>query len=394
MYFCISNLHHTYTAMPEPKIILYKSKEYSDGSHPIMIQIVEKGKPIRKVISRCLEKDWSAKKCRVSAKNIEAPRINNLIEIALREFGIIKEKDLFDFIKMLMSQYEANNQYGRFMAYKALLPQLEEFDHRLTFSSLNERKAYDFVAFLRDVKKNGPTTIREKIMVLKRITRAAKKAKHILENPLEDITLKKVTTYKNKLTSVELMTFAQLSLNGKQAEARDVFMACFYLRGTRIGDVLTLTPENIHGNRIVFTENKTGKLHNIGISPELWEILARWMGKSRSKFIFSFMIHSDNHFDFMYNIKRANAKVYGLLKRASKELDISKNISAHIARHSFSKLANLTLANTSITKNLVGHSTLTAHEQYINEISDDELLDGYAEQVFESLKNGSINNIG
>ncbi|RZJ77169.1 MAG: hypothetical protein EOO20_29135, partial [Chryseobacterium sp.] len=157
-------------------------------------------------------------------------------------------------------------------------------------------------------------------------------------------------------------------------------------RGARIGDVLTLEARNIKGDRLVFTEKKTGKLHNVAISTELQEILDRWMGKSKSKFIFSFMDDDPDYFKFMYNIKRANAKIYGLLKRACKGMDIEKSISAHIARHSFSKLANLTFTNTSITKDLVGHSTLAAHEQYINEISDDELMDGYAQQVFDKLK--------
>jgi len=372
--------------MSEPKIILYKSKKYSDGSHPIMIQVIEKGRAVRKVISKCLAKDWVDKKARVSPRNIEAPRINNLIEIALREFGIVKHQNFFDFIEVLINQYKINNQYGRLKAYEALLSQLKEFDSRLSFNSLDTRKTYDFVAFLRDVKGNGLTTIREKVMVLKRITLAAKKAKHILDNPLEDFTIKKVPTYKAKLTTQQLLDFINLPLKGKQAEARDAFMTSFYLRGARIGDVLTLQPDNIKGDRLVFTEKKTGKLHNVAISAELWEILERWMGKSRSKFIFSFMDDDSDYFKFMYNIKRANSKVYGLLKRACKGMDIERIISAHIARHSFSKLANLTFTNTSITKDLVGHSTLAAHEQYINEISDDDLMDGYAQQIFDKLK--------
>ncbi|MCZ4244994.1 site-specific integrase [Pedobacter punctiformis] len=372
--------------MSEPKIILYKSKTYSDGSNPIMIQIIVKGKAVRKVISRCNAKYWLSSKSRVSPRFIEAPRINNEIEIALREFGLNDRIDFYPFFFSIIENYKLNNQFGRYKAFKVLYDQLLEYDHNICFQGLTERKMYDFAAYLRDSKKNALNTVREKMQVFNRVLRSAKKSKYIVDNPLDDITFKRERSIKDKLSVDEINKFSSYPLSGKQAEARDLFMSSIYLRGIRIGDLVVLKTSNIHSGRIVYKESKTGKVQNIAIIQELQIILDRWSGKNPDGYLFSFTRFHADYFTYKENIKKSTIKINGLLKRAAKIVGIDKNITPHTARHSFSRLANTTIKDLSITKDLIGHSSLSVHEGYISDISDDLVMDGYAQQVLDKLK--------
>src|SRR5690606_34272216 len=62
--------------------------------------------------------------------------------------------------------------------------------------------------------------------------------------------------------------------------ARDSFVTQFYQRGLRIGDVLSLKPSDIDGDRIVFSEGKTGSLRSIPIHAKVQAIIDRWKGQS------------------------------------------------------------------------------------------------------------------
>src|SRR3546814_12982046 len=69
--------------MIEPKLLLYKHKTYSDGTHPVIIQIVIDSKPYRKVISRVNLKQWNARDLKVNAKHPEYNQVNDHISKAM-----------------------------------------------------------------------------------------------------------------------------------------------------------------------------------------------------------------------------------------------------------------------------------------------------------------------
>lgn len=386
--FYASHLHYTYT-MPTPKILLYKHKKYSDGLHPIILQVVKNGKPIRKVIGKCSEKDWLPSKSRVSPRNIEAPRINNDIEKALRNFGLSKAFTLKALFESQIENYKTKQQASRHDVNQIVLNQLLAFSPNVDFEDVDEKFIYKFNAFLSGQIGNNPNTIKEKMNVFGAIMRFAKKQKLIVDNPFDDLHFAKVKTVKSKLTAVEIKKLMDANLSGKMEEARDIFMACIYLRGIRIGDLLYLKKSDIIDGRLEYTELKTGVQHNVGISPELAEIFERWSGKNKLGYIFSFLevVKGKDQFVFKAGMRNAIAKIGPQIKRITKNLAIDKNVSPHTARHTFSKFANEVIKNTSITKDLIGHQTLAVHEGYISDISDDLVMDSYAKEVIDKIKN-------
>lgn len=374
--------------MSVPKILLYKHKTYSDGTHPIILQVVKNGKAVRKVISRCKKEDWLSSKLRVSPRHIQAPRINNEIELALKNYGVSKLYNFRAFFEMENENYKLREQVGRYLINKTVMEQLFTFRKNINFDDVDENLIYNFAAHLRNNLNNGTNTIKEKMTVLNTLFRKALKSKLIKENPFTDIHFKREKTIKEKLNVRELQILVNADLKPDLAEVRDMFMACIYLRGVRIGDLLRLKASNINNNRIDYIEAKTGQRQSSAIVPELQVIIERWSGKNRNGYIFSLLKvrPATDAFEVHASINRAISVISGKLKRIGALCGIEKKISSHTARHSFAVLANQTIQNTTITKNLVGHATLAIHEAYITEVSDNLVMDGYAQQVFDRLR--------
>lgn len=377
--------------MNTPKIILYKHKTYTDGTHPVIFQIVKNGKAVRKVLGRCLPVNWLASKNRVSTKDINSYRINEAIEDALKTFGVVKKYTFQQLFQQQVDNLFNNQQVSRYTINKSVLGQITTFRPDVDFEDITETFVIKFCSWLRESpRNNNPNTIREKMQVISKVLKIAKKAKIIPENILEDMAFPKEKSIKTKLSLEEMKLWINSDFTGALEEVRDLITAMIHLRGIRIGDVLTLSSKNIVDGRIIYREHKTGKVHDIGITTELQVILGKWIGKNKLGYIFSFMKLPQKQLTdkFLLNkfISAARSQVTRYLKIMVKQLGITKNVTPHTIRHSFSKLANSVIKNTTITKDLVGHTTLSVHEGYISDISDSDELDGHAKSVLDKLK--------
>lgn len=373
-----------------PKIIHYKHKTYSDGTNPIIIQSVINGKITRKVLGRCTRTEWLPSKNRVGAKNIRYCQINDDIEKALVNFGNAPKVTFVEFFQQQIDVAFDNQQVSKFELLQLVFCQIQSFKKGIDFNDIDADFIVRFSVFLRVSLGNSVNTIRTKMQTLGKVIKAAIKAQIVNENPMLNLSFPKQKIIKNKLTVEEIKILLNAHLNGIDEMVRDVFVSSIFLRGIRIGDLLCLTPNDITDNRITYKERKTGKIHNVAIAPQLTEILNKWQGKSKHGFLFDLLdvpakLMKDN-FIVKRAITNANSKINTSLKKIGKSLGIDKNLSMHIARHSFARLANNTIKDTTVTKDLLGHSSLTVHEGYISEISDNLELDKYAMQIFDVLR--------
>jgi len=375
--------------MNTPKIILYKHKTYTDGTHPIIIQVVKNSKATRKVLGRCLPNDWLESKKRVSSRDINSTRINEAIVKALKTYGVTKIYSFQDLMQRQINIFDSNQQVSRKIINEGVLKQITQFKHNVDFEDFDEEFVFKFCEFLRVRHENNPNSIREKMQVIGKIMRIAMKEKIILENPMSGMTFPKQKVIKTKLSTTEMLRWINSDFTGVLAEVRDFLTAMIYLRGIRVGDAILLHEKNIVDGRIIYRELKTGEIHDIKIRPELQVLIDRYSGKSEYGYLFPFMelplkLHSDKFLLKEY-ISKARSKITRYVKIIAKKLEIEKNVSPHTIRHSFSRLANSVIKNTTITKNLVGHKTLEVHEGYISDISDNDELDIHADTVLNVL---------
>lgn len=61
---------------------------------------------------------------------------------------------------------------------------------------------------------------------------------------------------------------------------------------------------------------------------------------------------------------------------------IDKSLSSHIARHTFARMAIDKVNNPMITMNLLGHTSLAVHQQYLKDVRNEEVLDDVTDEIF------------
>lgn len=92
----------------------------------------------------------------------------------------------------------------------------------------------------------------------------------------------------NSLTKGEINSIA----NAKIADdplmelSRDLFMFSFYCRGMELFDILNLTPDNIHGDVIIYNKRLTGRQQIVKIEPQTERIIEKYIPESNG-YIFS-----------------------------------------------------------------------------------------------------------
>ena len=65
--------------MASLKVLLYTGKTYSDGTNPVIIQIIENRKIVKKVIHRCLLKHWDVKQSKLKTGAPNSFEVNQMI---------------------------------------------------------------------------------------------------------------------------------------------------------------------------------------------------------------------------------------------------------------------------------------------------------------------------
>lgn len=394
------------------KVIFYKHKVYKDGTSPIIIQAIVNRRAIRKVIARVRPDQWLISQNKVSGKkHTEADRINaditnELVRInkdisdsehtasgvrkAMKGQFETSNNSFSDFYEGEIVKYKQNGQASKFETHINILKQFRQYAliDNIAFEKIDEVFIYQFGIWLSEVRHNSKNTIYEKMHCLSTIIKRARKRKLIILDPFLYLNFKREKTRKSKLNIPEFQSYRSVELPIKLEESRDFFITSVFMRGIRLGDLLSLKSENFEGNQVSYVELKTGNIMKMTIRPEVLEIIEKYKG---GEYIFSLLkwkhdsnlSDSENKFAFRKAKKRATFNLNNQLKAIAKLAGIEKNLSIHVARHTFAKMAIDSVKNTRISKDLLGHSSLSAHEVYVMDIKDNDELDQAADKIFD-----------
>jgi integrase len=182
-------------------------------------------------------------------------------------------------------------------------------------------------------------------------------------NPFSQLQLKYEDKSKEKLTAAELnrlMNNPIPEIHSVQL-ARDFFIACFLAEGTRGGDIIAMKKDSIINNCLVFKQQKTGTPMVIPIIPELMKIFEKYMGKG----VYIFPMLNDEKVVNEIIVGNKLAYINKFLKELAKYCGIFKNLSSHVARHTFTDLA-LEASNGNIyeVQKSLGHTSVKTTEIY------------------------------
>lgn len=402
--------------MPSVKIIHYTNKKNSDGTSPVIIQVID-GKVYKRTLANVFTNQWDAKNKRVIPRshpnyatiNIRISNEYNRIESLILSDNFNLKRDFLDYFsskepeqvktglnfKQLIPLYIGQLKSGQTMVgYESRLNYFVENagigDLRL--SEIKKHHMDKFIKFMTD-KGNRRSTMRTNLNIVGFLASFA--AKQGYDTKPEAFNFQKPIperSLKSKLTKDELEAFKAVILpdGSKIQEIQSMFLLAVYLRGMRIGDVIQLRQDYFKEGRIRYESRKNKKVFNIKLIPEAVEIVNRYL--DGREHLFTFFTHRDNVLLSTEQNLKAKAKhvssisanINGKLKIIAEKAEpkITKNVSTHIARHTFAKMAIEKVKDFNLSMDLVGHSNIKEHQLYIREISEAEDLDNAADEIF------------
>ena len=384
-------------------LVYYIHKTYSDGTHPIMLQYTIDRKARRKVLARCQKKDWddTSKRLRSSAPNADA--INHYLTVEYLK----AEKELYEIklgtrsrseifrpqvvmtigsaLDLELTRMETEYKAGQYDKVQALKRQIEDLN--IDIREIDRKWIEQLVNQFREMGNIG-STIQKKIKLLRGIIGRYSEKGVTKEHRNIRIPIQK--SIKVKLTREEISCIEDLRLpdNDLISAARDLFLLQIYLRGLRIGDLLQAFSSDFEDGRFHYSDDKTGKRHSLKIIDAAKPIIEKYIGKHNRLLPFFTWKPNERITKFENERQRLKHKescttiVNKHLKVIAGMAGISKPLSSHVARHTFARMAIDKINNPMITMELLGHTSVAIHQQYLNEIRQEELLDQMTDEIF------------
>lgn len=277
----------------------------------------------------------------------------------------------------------------------ALLSRFEAHLHTLKNERVSDKKLHpNTIAILFNIFKT----------LINKATKIEKYMKHD-DNPFHTFQYRGVRTMKEKLNEAEIEAIATLNLTegSLRWHCRNYFLFSFYCAGIRAGDLIQLRWGNITSEgRLEYEMGKNHKYKDILLVPQALDILSLYR-KEESKpndYIFPLLdssaayakavtqeekdtLSADMKVKLFNQISTKNALINKYLKQVAKQAGITKNVSFHIARHSFGRIAKIKNIDNGILKNLFAHSSIKITEAYMGDFDTEQ-----TDKAFMSIFNG------
>lgn len=373
-----------------------KDKINKEGKAPIYLRITVNGKRSDMALKQNIsEINWNAKRGVAKGNKDELIKLNNYLEkfrsgvvasyqeLVLQKTLITAElvknkfiggdKVEFTILKLieLHNEEEGNIlEWGTMKNYYTIQKYIKKFlkdkygTNDKYLSELNYKFIIDFEFFLRRLKNKQGKFALQNNGVMKHLERFFKminlslKHEWIDKDPFHAYKLKFEKTEREFLTKHELQRIEESCFTRSSLHTvKDLFVFSCYT-GIAYIDVMQLTPENIilglDGNYwIKAMREKTDTAFNVPILPKAALIIEKYINNPRS-------IAKGSVFPII-----SNQKLNSYLKEVADLCGIKRNLTFHLARHTFA--TSVTLSNgvpiESISK-LLGHTKLSTTQIY------------------------------
>lgn len=257
----------------------------------------------------------------------------------------------------------------------------------LFLQELNHQFITNFEFYLKTVEHIDHNTTMRYIRNLKKIINDAVRNEWLLRNPFDSFkcSLKKVDRDILSMEEISLMQEKDFRIP-RLAQVKDLFIFSCYT-GLAYVDVMKLTPQNlaigIDGESWLMTHRqKTEESVKIPLLPEAIEIIRKYKN------------HPDVNRSGGILPRMSNQKLNSYLKEIADMCGISKNLTFHLARHTFATTITLTngVPIETVSK-LLGHSSIKTTQIYAKvverKVSEDMSI---LKAKLSNLQNRKISN--
>jgi len=232
--------------------------------------------------------------------------------------------------------------------------------HDIPVKGVNHQFLSDFEIYLLTVQEYSKNTIVTTMKKFRHIIEVALNKELIHKNPFKEFKLQWQKTNRGYLTQSELETIIDFQFDDKRLEqARDIFVFCAFT-GMAHTDVKHLTNKHIQSSFdgklwIRGKRRKTDIEYHIPLMNTPKMILEKYKGKANDDLAIPV-------FDIVnYNI---------LLKKIAQSCGITKNVSSHLARHTFATLALTKGVSIESVSKMLGHTKISTTQIYARIIDE------------------------
>lgn len=391
---------------------LKKPRHYSAGRIPIYMRITVNSSRVEVSVKQQCDPDiWNSEVGRASGKTDVARSINQLLDILQRKVydarkalmdndqrvtaenikTILTDGQMSRQVHMLMEVFKKHNDQvealvGREYAAGTLERYNTSYKHTLDFlkwkyqlTDIDVRKIdHDFVVdyefYLRSVRKCGNNSAVKYIKNFGKIIRICIANGWLEKNPFANYKAKVKEVKREFLVEEEIQTLLKKKFGTERlTQVRDIFLfSCF--TGLAYIDVKKLTKNNIvigiDGEKWIYTNRqKTDTRSNIPLLPLAEELIAKYNEHPQC-------LQEGNLLPVL-----SNQKMNCYLKEIADLCCINKELTFHIARHTFATTVTLTngVSIESVSK-MLGHKNLRTTQHYA------KILDSKVSMDMKELK--------
>lgn len=361
------------------KFALRKDHLLADGTYPLLLQAFLGGNRVRIRTDLYLhESEWDEKKqmSKIPKDREREGRVNAVLSkmrarveelffearmtgVALGPKKFLEEIDnrpaldlLASFVEKEIEKERADKEASTVMQYVSTLKHLRAYQPQATFADVS----FDFVqGFDRHLRKAGiGDNARAKYhAVLRKFLLLAQRKRRRVENPYLEFKVRSVDVERVWLSVEEVSALTGLYQGRSLGEQLQRALRQFLFQvvtSVRVSDLHLITKEDIEGEMLVFSPQKTKRLRKvvkIPLSKLAKQLISEGGGKN----------------GLLFDVP-ADATTNQRLKEVGRAAGLKKSLTTHVGRHTFGFLYLLMGGKVEELREIMGHSKLETTQIY------------------------------
>jgi len=389
--------------MASVKIVLYKSKTYKDGTHPLVLQVISDRKVKKISLNQNIRpKDWNDKAnlprkgstnydkitSLIRKKLAEAENIRLVMQLEQQQFSFEEFENNFlgnkqrvsftEYTKSMIDRLNKSKRLGNAYSYQNALNNITRYSKKqnIQFSEIT----HSYLSHYQDYHLGKGNSINGFNVYMRAIRAIFNKAIHegIIPKtcyPFENFSLQNKKTIKRAISKDDILKIINLEVPEATDlwHARNLFVFSFETIGMSWIDIANLKVKNIVDGRIFYTRAKTKKEYSIKITKRTEEVLNLYIsGKQGEDYIFP-IIHRSNIMEIAKDVRNALKLHNQRLKVLAKMAGIEENLTSYVARHSWASIANFSGVHIGVIAQGLGHNDIKTTQTYLADFSNNEI---------------------
>jgi site-specific recombinase XerD len=257
------------------------------------------------------------------------------------------------FYKMMLEEEKCMMEIGSYNRYNSVLKKLIIYNDDMTFMDMDYNWFDKFKKYLRGLG-NENTTIAGNVAAIKKFLTLAQKSGIKLKVNLDEIKVGSTKGNRTSLTPHELKRCAGYYYSDYIDPSYRLILGYFLfscMTGLRISDVQNLTRKNFMDDYVSFVAKKSKKDQSIALNITARKIIA--------------------YEPLLFEKKFADQHINDELKKIMKILKVNKNVTFHVARHTFATSFLRAGGNVEKLQLLLGHSDIKQTMIYAHIVQSD-----------------------